>query len=333
MTRRPAGPLRWGLMGTARINRAVIPPIQASPRHELRAVASRDPARAEAYAREWEIPVVHAGYEALLADPDIDAVYNPLPNALHAMWTIRAVHAGKHVLCEKPLAITVAEADAVAEAAALTRRVVAEAFMYRHHPQTLRLQALVTDGAIGTLQLVRSTFSFRLTRPGDVRLVPPLGGGSLWDVGCYPVSMARYLAGAEPLQVVGWAREGPTGIDERFVGLLDFGAVMAQIDCGFTSPLRTHLEVVGSEGVLTVAVPFKPLEGEILLTRGETVEHIAVEGQALYAGEIEDFADAVLDGRPPRVSLADSRGNVAALVALYESARSGQPVRLAALRA
>jgi D-xylose 1-dehydrogenase (NADP+, D-xylono-1,5-lactone-forming) len=321
-------------MGTARINRAVIPPIRASERHELRAVASRDVGRAAAYAREWDIPVVHGGYEALLADPEIDVVYNPLPNALHATWTIRAVQAGKHVLCEKPLAITVAEVDAVAEAAAATRRVVAEAFMYRHHPQTLRLAQLVHEGTIGTLQLVRSAFSFRLTRSADVRLAAALGGGSLWDVGCYPVSMARFLAGAEPIEVVGWERQGASGIDERFVGMLDFGHVLAQFDCGFASPLRTHLEVVGSEGVLSVAVPFKPgLEGSIVLTRGDAVEPLAIEGQALYAGEIEDFADAVLNGQPPRVSLAESRGNVAALVALYESARSGRAVRLAGARA
>jgi D-xylose 1-dehydrogenase (NADP+, D-xylono-1,5-lactone-forming) len=324
-----AAPLRWGLMGTARINRAVIPPIRASKRHELRAVASRDRSKGEAYAREWGIPVVHGTYEAMLADPEIDVVYNPLPNALHATWTIRAVEAGKHVLCEKPLAISVAEVDAVAAAAAAHRCVVAEAFMYRHHPQTLRMRQLVAEGAIGTLQLVRSTFTFRLTRPADVRLARALGGGSLWDVGCYPVSMARYLAGAEPFEVVGWARPGPSGIDERFAGMLDFGSAIAQFDCGFTTPLRTHLEVVGTEGVISVPVPFKPgLEGRVLLVRGDRAEEVVVDGQELYSGEIDDMAAAVLEGRPPRVSLADSRGNVATLVALHESARLGRPVRI-----
>src|SRR3954470_22894573 len=155
-------PFRWGLLSTARINRAVIPPLRQSARHELRAVASRDRARGEAYAREWEIPIVYDSYDALLADPQIDAVYNPLPNGLHAEWTIKACRAGKHVLCEKPIALSVAEVDAIAAAADGAGVVVTEAFMYRHHPQTGRLRELVEDGTIGGLLLVRGSFSFQL---------------------------------------------------------------------------------------------------------------------------------------------------------------------------
>jgi len=320
-------PFRWGLLSTARINRAVIPPLRESPRHELRAVASRDRARGEAYAREWGIPVVHASYDALLADPDIDAVYNPLPNGLHAEWTIRAAKAGKHVLCEKPMALTVAEADAIETAARDAGVVVTEAFMYRHHPQTRKLKALVDEGAVGRLLLVRGSFSFELTRAGDVRLDPALGGGSLWDVGCYPVSMARYLAGAEPVSVFGTARLGPTGIDEVFTGTLDFGEVLAQFDCSFRAPFRTHIEIVGTEGAITVPVPFKPgLDERIVLTRGGEPEIIAMPGEALYAGEMDDLADAAQDGKAPAMPLADSRGNTATIVALYESSRRGQPV-------
>ncbi len=182
-------PLRWGLLGTARINRMVIPPLRASAGNRLLAVASRDLARATGYAKEWGIERAHGAYEALLADPEIDAVYIPLPNHLHAEWTIRAARAGKHVLCEKPLALTVAEVDAMGAAARESGVVLAEAFMYRHHPQTLKVKELVDAGAIGPVRFVRGTFSFPLTRPDDVRLRPEWGGGCLWDVGCYPAQL------------------------------------------------------------------------------------------------------------------------------------------------
>jgi len=320
-------PLRWGLLGTARINRSIIPVIRASGRHELVAVASRRREMAEQYAREWGIPRSFGSYADLVASPDIDAIYNPLPNALHAEWTIEACRAGKHVLCEKPLALSVQEVDAIAAAAARAGVVVTEAFMYRHHPQTLRLKALVDEGAVGELRLVRGAFTFTLTRPADVRLLPALGGGSLWDVGCYPVSMSRYLTGREPRSVVGFQAVSPSGIDEAFYGELDFGDVHAQFDCGFRAPLRTHLEVVGTSGAITVPAPFKPgLDERLILTRDEGTESIDVAGEPLYSGQLENFADAVLQGTPPRIPLADSRANVLVLNALYEAARTGSRV-------
>jgi D-xylose 1-dehydrogenase (NADP+, D-xylono-1,5-lactone-forming) len=320
-------PFRWGLLSTARINRAIIPPIQASDRHELAAVASRDRDRGEAYAREWGIPRVHDSYETLIDDPDIDAIYNPLPNALHAAWTIRAVRAGKHVLCEKPLATTVADVDAIAREAKAAGVVVTEAFMYRHHPQTLRLKALVDERTIGKLRLIRSAFTFPLTRTGDVRWEPALGGGSLWDVGCYPVSIARLLAGAEPQEVFGRSRQGKEDVDEAFTGQITLGEVVAQFDAGFRAPLRTHLEVVGTDGVITASAPFKPgPDARLVVSRGEATDVVDVENQPLYIGELDDLADAATLGREPRVTLADSRGNVATIVALYESARTGRPV-------
>jgi D-xylose 1-dehydrogenase (NADP+, D-xylono-1,5-lactone-forming) len=320
-------PLRWGVLGTARINRSVIPPIRSSARHALVAVASRDLERAELYAREWRIPHAYGSYEGLLAAADVDAVYIPLPNALHVPWTLQAIRQGKHVLCEKPLALSAADVDAVAEAAGRAGVVVAEAFMYRHHAQTLLLKRLVDEGQIGALRLVRSAFSFTLTRDTDVRLDPALGGGSLWDVGCYPVSISRYLAGAEPIEVYGRATLGPTGIDEAFAGQLQFRDAIAQFDCGFRAPFRTHLEVVGTEGYVTVPVPFKPgVETRLFITRGGHTETLSVEGEPLYSGEVDNLADAVQMGRPSRVTLEDSRGNVAALVSLYESARTGAAV-------
>lgn len=317
--------LRWGLLSTARINRSIIPPLRLSPRNELTAVASRSLDKAQAYASAWNIPRVFGSYEAMLADPDIDVIYNPLPNSLHAHWTIQAARAGKHVLCEKPLAMSVEEVDAMAEAAAQYKVVVAEAFMYRHHPQTLKVKELVDSGAIGQLRLVRGSFSFTLSRPGDVRLDPALGGGSIWDVGCYPISYARTIIGAEPIEVFGRQVSGPTGVDETFTGNLTFpNHVHAQFDCSFRAPFRTHMEIVGSEAALTITRPFKPGTDEhILLTRGDVMERIPVPGGELYLGEIEDLADAILLGQPTRVSLADSRANVATIVALLKSAASG----------
>ncbi len=320
--------LRWGLLSTARINRALLPPLRASARNELTAVASRDLERARAYARDHAIPRVFGSYEALLADPDVDVIYNPLPNHLHAEWTIKAAQAGKHVLCEKPLALTVDEVDAMAAAAKAAGVVVAEAFMYRHHPQTLKVKELVADGAIGKLRLVRGSFTYNLNQPGDVRLDAGMGGGSIWDVGCYPISYARAIVGAEPVEVFGWQTTGATGVDETFTGQLRFpGEVVAQFDSGFRAQFRTHIEIVGSEGALTVPRPFKPgLDEHILLTSGDEAQTIVMPGQELYSGEVEDMADAILHGHAPRVSLADSRGNVAAIVALLRSAREGKSV-------
>ena len=270
----------------------------------------------------------YGSYEALLADPAIDVVYLPLPNALHAEWTIRAARAGKHVLCEKPLATTPEDVDAVAAAAAQAGVVVAEAFMYRHHPQTLRVREIVARGQLGEVRLLRGSFSFPLTRPGDVRLDPALHGGALWDVGCYPLSFARTALGEEPLEVMGWRRLGPTGVDLTFAGQLRFpSGALGQLDCSFEMPFRTGMEIVGTEATLTVTQPFKPgPEATLRLRRGEAVEELKVPSAELYRGEIEDMADAVLHAKHPRVSLADSRANVAALVALHRSALEGRPV-------
>lgn len=319
--------LRWGLLGVARINRALIPPLRASSRSELVAIASRSLDRARRYAEQEQIPRAYGSYEAMLADPDIDVVYNPLPNSLHAEWTIKAALAGKHVLCEKPLGVTVAQVDAMAQAAHEAGVVVAEAFMYRHHPQTLKVKELVDSGAIGRLRLVRGAFTFTLSRTVDVRLDPALGGGGTWDVGCYPISYARYAIGSEPLEAFGWQGVGASGVDEAFAGQLRFAdGVYAQFDCGFRAPFRAHLEIVGSDGAIDVAHPFKPgLDEQIHVTRGDRMETIVIPGQELYVGEVEDMADAILNGQAPRVSLQDSRGNVAAIVALLRSAREGRP--------
>ncbi len=324
--------LNWGLLSTARINRALIPPLQVSKRNHLLAVASRTQEAVDRYAREQKISRAYGSYEALLADPEIDVIYNPLPNHLHAEWTIKAVEAGKHVLCEKPLALRVEEVDAMQSAARKHDRVVAEAFMYRHHAQTLKVQELVGNGSLGRLKVIRGSFSFVLAREGDVRLHTAMGGGSLWDVGCYPISYARTVAGGNPLEVFGWQVTGPTGIDETFVGQMRFDHdLYAQFDSSFAIPFHTFMEIVGSEGTLSIPNPFKPEPDEkIYLTRNERTETIKIKGQQLYLGEVEDLADAILLGRDPRISLEDSRANVAVICALLESARSGRPVSIAA---
>jgi D-xylose 1-dehydrogenase (NADP+, D-xylono-1,5-lactone-forming) len=322
--------LNWGLLSTANINRALIPPLQVSKRNHLLAVASRTQASADAYAKEKHIERAHGSYEALLADPDIDVIYNPLPNHLHAEWTIKAVEAGKHVLCEKPIALTVDEVDAIKAAAHKHGRIVAEAFMYRHHPQTLQVQEMIKSGSLGTLKLIRASFGFFLDREVDIRLDPAMGGGSIWDVGCYPISYARTVVGESPLEVFGTQVTGPTGVDLTFAGQMRFANnVIAQIDCSFDIPLYWGVEILGSEASLRIPSPFKPdVNEKLFLTRGDRTDMIKVKGQELYIGEVEDMADAVLNGKDPHVSLDDSRANVAVIKAFLESARLGKPVSL-----
>jgi predicted dehydrogenase len=320
--------LNWGLLSTARINNALIPPLQVSKRNKLLAVASRTQEAADAYAEEKRITRAYGSYDALLADPEIDVIYNSLPNHLHAEWTIRAIEAGKHVLCEKPLALSAEGVDAIQAAARKHGRVAAEAFMYRHHPQTLQVQEIVESGSLGTVKLIRGSFSFLLTRERDIRLNLEWGGGSIWDIGCYPISYARSVLGENPLEVFGWQILGRTGVDETFVGQMKFANnVLMQFDSSFAIPYQTFMEIVGSEGSLNIPMPFQPKENEkIYLTRDGKTESIKIKGQELYLGEVEDMADAILLGKKPRISLEDSRGNVMTITALLESARTGRLV-------
>jgi predicted dehydrogenase len=323
-------PLNWGLLSTARINRALIAPLHASKRTNLLAVASRSESTAKDFAREWNIPRGYGSYEALLAAPDIDVIYNPLPNNLHAEWTIKALRAGKHVLCEKPFALSLTEVDAMIAASRETGKVLAEALMYRHHPQTMKIKEMVDGGAIGKLQLIKGTFTFLQTRQGNFRNIKEMGGGSIWDVGCYPISYARMLAGAEPTEVFGWQVQGAGGSDTSFFGEMRFpNGVHFQFDSGFQTQLRSFMEIAGSEAVLNIPVPFKPgLKSQFILRRGNKIETIHVQGRELYMGEVDDMCDAILLGKPPRIPLADSRANIATILALLESANTGKPVRL-----
>ena len=293
-------------------------------RSDLIAVASRDRARAESYAREWSIPRAVVGYQTMLDDSSIDAVYIPLPNTQHVEWTLAAIAAGKHVLCEKPIALDPHDVDRIATAASSAKVVVEEGFMYRHEPLTARVMSLVNDGAIGAVRAVVSGFTFALEREHNIRLNPDLGGGSLWDVGGYPVSYAQLIMGDEPKMVFGTAHWHQSGVDEEFMGMLRFDeGATANIFAGFRTPYRTWLEVLGSEGALTVPNPFRPGPIETLdLERNGKTEHIDVSGSAeIFVREIEDFEAAVLDAAPPVVSLAESRRTAATLFALYTAAR------------
>lgn len=322
--------LNWGLLSTAKINQALIKPLNASKRTRLLAVASRSQSSADAYARENKIPRAHGSYEALLADPEIDVIYNSLPNNLHAEWTIKALRAGKHVLCEKPIALTLAEVDDMSAAAKETGKILAEAFMYRHHAQTLKVKEIVDSGVLGKLQLIKGAFTFTLTREGNYRQIKEMGGGSIWDVGCYPISYARTIVGEEPVEVFGWQVEGQSGSDDSFIGQMRFAnGVHAQFDSGFKSPFRSFMEIVGSEAVLKIPAPFKPgKDSELFLMRGEREEKIKVSGTELYLGEVEDMCDSILLNKPQRISLKDSRANIAVILGFIDSANQKKPVFL-----
>ena len=322
--------LNWGLLSTAKINQALIKPLNASKRTRLLAVASRSQSSADAYARDWKIPRAYGSYEAMLADPEIDVVYNSLPNHLHAEWTIKALRAGKHVLCEKPIALSLAEIDEMTSVAKDTGKVLAEAFMYLHHAQTLKVKEIVDSGALGKLQLIKGAFTFTLTREGNFRSIKEMGGGSIWDVGCYPISFARMIVGEEPVEVFGWQVEGAGGSEESFIGQMRFAnGVHAQFDSGFKSPSRSYIEIVGSEAVLKISAPFKPqVKNELILVRGNAEEKIKISGTELYIGEVEDMCDAVLMNKPPRIPLADSRGNIATILGLIDSANQKKSISL-----
>jgi predicted dehydrogenase len=318
--------LRLGLLSTANINQKLLGGAAEADAVEVVAVASRDGDRAEAYASEHGLARAHGSYEALLADPDVDAVYIPLPNSLHVPWSIRALQAGKHVLCEKPLTRRPEEAQAAFDAADRAGRVLAEAFMWRHHPQAHRLRELVRDRAVGSVRLLRAAFSFDLLgagRPQDVRLQGGLDGGGLMDVGCYCVSAMRLLAG-EPERVSGRQVTGGEGVDVRFIGTLAFaGGVMGSFDCGLDMVARSELQVVGDAGTLHLSDPWHSRESRIEIRRPDGTEVVEIPPADPYACELEDFAAAVRGERPHPFGRDDAVGQARTIDALYRSAEFG----------
>jgi len=322
--------IRWGLLSTARINRSVIPAIRAEPRSRLDAVASRSAETARRYAAEWNIPRAFGSYDELLADPDVDVVYIPIPNSGHAEWTIRALEAGKHVLCEKPLALDARDVDRIAAVSARTGRLAVEAFMYRTHPLTDAVLETLRRGDAGPVRAIRGAFTFVLSREQDIRLDPRLGGGSLWDVGCYPVSYSNLIVDAAPAEAFAWHTLGPSGIDVAAAGQLRYASgVVAQFDCGFAAPFRAQMEIVCADAVLVVDHPFKAMPtSRLTIVREDGAATVPFAADPPYVGEIADLVTAILDGRPPRVTLDESRRTVLTLTSLYDAARAGAPVRL-----
>jgi predicted dehydrogenase len=326
--------LRWGIISTANIGKwAVIPAIQASSNGEVVAVASRDAQKGEAFAAELGIPRSFGSYEALLERAEVDAIYNPLPNSMHLEWSIKAAEKGVHVLCEKPLALNAAECDEMQAAADANGVKLMEAFMYRFHPQTEKVVALVREGALGDLRFIHSAFTFRLTRPDNIRWDPDLGGGSLMDVGSYCVNISRTVAGQEPVEVQAFARWSPSGVDDQLVGTMRFeSGVLAQFDCALSMERREVYEVAGTDASLEVPAAFLPGKGDTTIWerhgRGEAIEH-TIEGVDEYQLMVEHFADCVLYDRPLRYPVAEAAANMRTIEALYRSARDGgKPVQL-----
>jgi D-xylose 1-dehydrogenase (NADP+, D-xylono-1,5-lactone-forming) len=318
--------VNWGILSTADINRKVIPGAHESPKVKLLAVASRDKKRAEEYARSWEIERAYGSYDELLADPEIEAVYNPLPNTMHVEWSIKALEAGKHVLCEKPMSRNAAEVERAFEIAGRNARILSEAFMYRHNPQTRRLKQLVGDGAIGELRLVRAAFSYGLYEAENIRLRTDVEGGALMDVGCYCVSGSRLLGG-EPARVYGEARIGETGTDWVFTGTLRFpGDVLATFDCGTALVERDELEAIGSEGSLFLDDPWHCNVPVIELRKDGNVDRIEVERQDSYRLEVENVSEAIRGEAELLLGREDAIAQARALEALHQSATSGSPV-------
>jgi predicted dehydrogenase len=321
-----ADAVKWGILSTADINRKVIPGAHASPKVELVAVASRDEARAREYAAKWEIERAFGSYDELLNDPEIEAVYNPLPNNMHVEWSIKALQAGKHVLCEKPFARNAADVERAFDVADETGRVLSEAFMYRHNPQTARLKQLVDEGAVGELRLIRAAFSYGLYEPDNIRLRTDVEGGALMDVGCYCVSGSRLLGG-EPERVFGEARIGETGTDWIFAGALRFpGGVLATFDCGTALVERDELEAIGSDGSLFLDDPWHAVNPVIEVRRDGEAERIELEREDSYRLELENVSDAIRGRAELLLGREDAVAQARALQALYESSLTGLPV-------
>jgi D-xylose 1-dehydrogenase (NADP+, D-xylono-1,5-lactone-forming) len=316
--------LRWGILSTANITNKLL---ESGHDQEFVAVGSRGLARAEAFAADKGLARAHGSYEDLLADAEVDAIYNPLPNSLHVEWSIRALQAGKHVLCEKPMSRhpdDVARAFDVAESEG---RVLAEAFMWRHHPQLARAQELLAAGDIGELRIIRAAFAHFAADPDDIRLQADLEGGGLMDVGCYCVSGCRALASAEPERAYAEVIPGGRGgVDIALTATLRFpGDVLALFDCGVSYTGGDQLEAVGSEGSLFMDDPWHGREAVIEVRRNGSVERIETGAANSYALELADFEAAVRGQQDPLLGRADAVAQARVIEALYTSAERNVP--------
>ncbi len=320
--------VRWGILGTARIAlEKVIPAMQSGAYCEMTAIASRDREKARTVADRLNIPTAHGSYEALLADPGIDAVYIPLPNHLHVPWSIKALNAGKHVLCEKPIGVTAAQARQLLEAVRQKPELkVMEAFMYRHHPQWLRAKGLVDDGKIGDLRTIQSFFSYHNVDPDNIRNLVDTGGGGLMDIGCYCISLSRFLFDAEPRRVCGVMDHDPElSIDRMAGGVLDFGAGTSSFTCATQLTPYQRVNVFGTTGRIEIEIPFNaPVDRpcRIWLQRDGQIDEIALETCDQYTIQGDLFSRAVLDDSDVPTPLEDALANMIIIEALTKSAET-----------
>ncbi len=338
--------VRWGLLSTARINERVMPEMRTSQRCDVVAVASRSEAKAQQYARQWEIPRHHGSYEQLLEDAEVDAVYISLPNGLHATWAVRCANAGKHVLCEKPLALSTGEVDQMANAARRNGVIIQEAAMMRFHPQTRRIRELLASKQIGDLRLIRGVFTYVLNNPDDVRMDPDQGGGALWDLGSYCVSFCRNVMDAEPAEVLATDHLSDTGVDLSFWALMRFdGGTVAQFFASLDAFGHVEADLLGTTGRIQLSSPWVNQLGFDAVIKvihhdgsppkstwddgmkSQTVKTESWENANAYEHEVNAMAASILDGAPIAITLDDSRRNVATIRALIESARTGRAVR------
>jgi len=325
--------LRIGIVGAANIARLFVNATRPSRKIAIRAVAARDRERAEKFAQELGIGTVHASYDALLADPDIDAIYNPLPNNLHAEWSIRAADAGKHVLCEKPLALDEAQARAMFDAARRNGVHVVEAYPYRAQPQTLKLRELLAAGEIGRLQVIQAAFGIPLPNAPNIRLDPALGGGAMMDVGSYPVSLVRLVAGERPTRVQAVARWADSGVDRTLAATLEFASgLIAQVTCSFATARHRGCLIVGDAGTIRTTYyndtgPGMPPILEVTRGTGWDAKHETIETAAAsgFLAEADAFADLVAHGAGHWTGATpqESIDIAAMLEAMAKSARTG----------
>jgi D-xylose 1-dehydrogenase (NADP+, D-xylono-1,5-lactone-forming) len=321
--------VKWGIVSTAHINRLFLAGAREADGVQILAVASRDRQRAEEYARENGIERAYGSYDALLADPDVEAIYISLPNSMHIDMTVRALEAGKHVLCEKPLSRRTEEVERAFDVAERHGRLLMEAFMYRHNPQTRRLTELVAEGAVGRVRIIRAAFGFVARDPANVRLSGALDGGALMDVGCYCVSGSRLIAG-EPVRVMGEQALGGDGVDVAFAAVMRFADdITAHFDAGLALASRDLLEVVGDEGTLRLTDPWHCRRPGIDILRENADERIEIAPVNSYRLEAENLSAAIRGEAPLLLGRADAIGQARAIEALYAAAESGSAVTLA----
>ncbi|MGH2392565.1 MAG: Gfo/Idh/MocA family protein [Candidatus Limnocylindria bacterium] len=327
-------PLRLGILSTADIARTkVVPGMQRAQRCEVVAIASRDAGRARAVADQLGIPRAHGSYEALIADPTVDAVYIPLPNHLHAEWTIAAARAGKHVLCEKPLALTAEDAQRAIDACQAAGVRLMEAFMYRLHPSWVAVRELLASGRIGSLQAVQSWFSYYNDDPRNIRNIREFGGGALYDIGCYSVNLSRMLFGSEPTQIRASSVHDPaSGTDVLTSGILEFGDGVATFTCSTRAEDDQRVHVYGTEGRISIGIPFNippDRPTEVYLSAGGDppvaphTEVLTFDPADPYAVETEQFAAAILDDLPTPVPPEDAVANLRVMEQILRAAESG----------